>query len=57
MQPFSMTALFGAAATLVAMNAQAALVSTDGGLSVYDEQRDKDVASELWLARNVRPKS
>jgi hypothetical protein len=31
-----MTALFGAAAALVTMNARAALVSTDGGLGVYD---------------------
>jgi len=36
MQANSMTALFGAAAALVAMNARAALVSTDGGLGVYD---------------------
>jgi len=32
MQAKSMTALFGAVAALVAMSAQAALVSADGGL-------------------------
>jgi hypothetical protein len=36
MRTISPTALVGVAAVLVAMNAHAALISTDGGLGVYD---------------------
>ena len=45
----ALTALIGAAAALMAMNAQAALVSTDGGLGVYDTTNNVTWTSDANL--------
>jgi Protein of unknown function (DUF1566) len=49
MRTLSMAALFGAAQALVTMSAQAALVSTDGGLGVYDTTNNVTWTSDADL--------